>query len=141
MIAMSMGMLDREQLNECLEVQERSQKSRQLGEIALTLGYLSEGQVGDVLAVQKRMGEPEDLPVDKTKVRRLIGEIMVEAAYIDENTLRNALGRQDLLRTTGIRPLLGELLIALGKLTRERLEKALAVQAMFPNEVQRQARG
>jgi len=132
MIAMSMGMIDKEQLDECLQAQRQSEKPVQLGEIMLTRGDLTEEQVSDIVAVQHRMGCVEDLPVVKTKGRKLIGQIMIEAAYIDENALKSALGRQELLRQTGISPLLGELLIAVGKLTRQRLEKALALQAMDP---------
>jgi hypothetical protein len=132
MIALSMGMIDREQLDECLQAQQQTDGPVQLGEIMLTRGYLEEDQVHDIVAVQRRMGCVEDLPIVKTKGRKLIGQIMVEAAYIDENSLKSALGRQELLRQTGISPLLGELLIAVGKLTRQRLEKALALQAMDP---------
>lgn len=132
MIALSMGMIDREQLDECLQAQQQSGKPVPLGEIMLTRGDLTEDQVRDIVAVQRRMGNVEDLPAVKTKGRKLIGQIMLEAAYIDENTLKTALGRQELLRQTGISPLLGELLIAVGRLTRHRLEKALALQAMDP---------
>ena len=132
MIAMSMGMIDKEQLDACLLEQQQADGPVQLGEIMLTRGYLEEDQVRDIIAVQRRMGHIEDLPVVKTKGRKLIGQIMVEAAYIDEKALRSALQRQNLLRETGISPLLGELLLAVGKLTRQRLEKALAIQAMDP---------
>jgi hypothetical protein len=132
MIALSMGMIDREQLDECLQEQQQADGQRQLGEIMLTRGYLEEDQVRDIVAVQRRMGHVEDLPIVKTKGRKLIGQIMVEAAYIDEKALKSALKRQNLLRETGISPLLGELLIAVGRLTRQRLEKALALQAMDP---------
>ncbi len=132
MIAMSMGMIDKEQLDECLQLQQQSGEPAQLGEIMLTRGDLTEEQVSDIVAVQRRMGSIEDLPVVKTRGRKLIGQIMVEAAYVDEKALKSALQRQNLLRETGISPLLGELLIAVGRLTRQRLEKALALQAMDP---------
>ena len=132
MVAMSMGMVTQDQLDKCLEVQQKSKKRRQIGEIMLVHGDLSRKQVKEVLAVQKRMGDAACLPIDKTETRALIGEIMVEAAYINVQTLENALGRQELLRMTGISPRIGELLIAVGRLTRNQLEKALAAQAMFP---------
>jgi hypothetical protein len=134
MIALSMGMITKRQLDECLDIQEESGKGRQLGEIMLGRGDLTESQVRDILAVQKKMGSVADLPPTKTRARALIGEIMVEAAYIDAKILKSALEHQELLRKTGISPRLGELLISLGKLTRSQLEKALAIQAIFPNE-------
>ena len=137
MVAMSMGMITQVQLDRCLEIQRKSEKRRQIGEIMLMHGELTREQVEEVLAVQKRMGDAALLPVDRKEARALIGEIMVEAAYIDEDTLERGLRRQELLRMTGISPRIGELLIAFGRLTRAQLEKALAAQAMFPKEVTR----
>jgi hypothetical protein len=134
MIAMSMGLVTKKQLDECLEVQQKSKKRRQLGEIMLVRGDLNGKQVNEVLSVQKRMGDVSDLPASKPRARALIGEIMVEAAFIDKKTLENALSHQELLRKTGISPCLGELLIAVGKITLDQLEKALAAQATFPRE-------
>ena len=134
MIALSMGMITRKQLNECLEIQQQSGEPRQLGAIMLARGVLDQEKIGDILAVQKKMGDVTGLPAVKTRGRRLIGEIMVEAAYINEQTLRTALRRQKLLRETGISPRLGELLLAVGELTCNQLQKALALQAMSPRK-------
>jgi len=42
MIAMSMGMIDKGQLEECLEIQRKSGDSLRLGEVMLTKGILTE---------------------------------------------------------------------------------------------------
>lgn len=131
-IALSMGMIDKEQLDECLEIQRNSDPPLQLGAIMLTNGHLSEKQVRQVLSAQRKVGDISSLPEDKTEGRKLIGEILVECCYIDPQTLKNVLHRQQLLRKTGISPRLGELLLAIGKLTRHQLEKALSVQSVFP---------
>jgi hypothetical protein len=140
MIAMSMGMVTKEQLDECLEVQQQSKKPRQIGAIMLERGDINQKQVRDILTVQGKMGDVTGLPATKSERRKLIGEIMVEAAYINEQTLRAALGHQNLLRKTGISPRLGELLIAVGKLTRDQLQKALALQAMSPKKMPRKGK-
>lgn len=132
MIAMSMGMITKTRLEECLEIQRKSENSLRLGEVMLMKGILTEKQVRDILAVQKKMSGGVNLPV--TETRMLIGEIMVRAGYIDREALTSSLRRQQLLRETGLSPLLGELLIAFGKLTPNELQKALAAQAMFPQQ-------
>ena len=137
MIALSMGIISKEQLDECLEAQRESKKPRQLGDMMLERGDMTEEQVSEVLSIQEKMGDFARLQASESKGRKLIGEILVECAYIDEATLRHALKRQEILRETGISPRLGELLLAVGQLTREQLRKALAIQTKDSGEISR----
>lgn len=129
MVALSMGLVTKEQLQECLDIQRDSLLPRQLGGVMMSRGYLTEEQVRDVLAVQGKTGETTSLPGSKSERKRLLGQILIDRGYIDENTLTAVLKRQDLLRKSGISPRLGELLIAIGKITHNQLSEALEVQA------------
>lgn len=140
MIALSMGMINKEQLDECLEAQRESKKQQQLGDIMLERGKMTEKQVSEVLSIQEKMGDFTRLQTSESKGRKLLGEILVECAYIDEGTLKHALKRQEILRQTGISPRLGELLLAVGKLTREQLRKALTIQTEDSGEIPRRPR-
>ncbi len=137
MIALSMGMISKEQLDDCLEAQQESKKPRQLGDIMLERGKMTEEQVSEVLSIQEKMGDFTSKQASESTGRRLLGEILVECAYIDEATLKHALQRQEILRETGISPRLGELLLAVGKLTREQLRKALTIQTRDSGEIPR----
>lgn len=129
-IALSMGMITSEQLQQCLDIQEETANvRRRLGSIMLARGYMTESQVRDVLALQGKTGETTVLPANKRERRKLIGEILVERGFIDSSTLTRALKRQQLLRKTGINPRLGELLIAIGKINRQQLREALGAQS------------
>jgi len=57
MIALSMGMINKGQLDECLEAQRESKKPRQLGDIMLERGEMTENQVNEVLSIQEKMGD------------------------------------------------------------------------------------
>jgi aspartate ammonia-lyase len=57
-VAMGLGMITREQLDECLRIQrEEADEGHLLGTIMLDRGYLTEKQIQEVLAAQKRMRE------------------------------------------------------------------------------------
>ena len=128
MIALSMGLVTQEQLQECLDIQRDSLLPRQLGGVMMSRGYLTEAQVREVLAVQGKTGETTSLPGSKSERKRLLGQILVERGYIDQDTLTAVLKRQELLRKSGIRPRIGELLIAIGKITHGQLSEALQMQ-------------
>ena len=128
MIALSMGYVTKAQLQECLTIQEESTLPRQLGAVMIARGFMTEEQVRDVLAVQGKSGETTSMPGSKSERRKLLGEILVERGFINRNTLDTALERQQLLRKSGISPRLGELLIAIGKLTMGQLREALLAQ-------------
>jgi len=129
MVALSMGVITREQLQECVEIQQQSTVSRKLGAILLSRGYVTESQVREILKVQGKTGETTSLPDTKSERKRLLGDILVERGYINRETLTTVLRRQQLLRENGISPRLGELLIAIGKITQTQLREALVVQA------------
>ena len=137
MIALSMGMINKEQLDESLEAQRESKKPRQLGDIMLERGEMTKEQVSEVLSIQEKMGDFTGKQASESTGKRLLGEILVECAYIDDATLKHALKRQEILRQTGISPRLGELLLAVGKLTRDQLRKALVMQSEESGEIPR----
>ncbi len=128
MVALSMGFITKAQLQECLDVQRDSLLPRQLGGVIMSRGYMTETQVREVLAAQGKTGETTSLPGSKSERKRFLGQILVERGYIDQHTLTAVLKRQALLRKSGISPRLGELLIAIGKLTQNQLSEALQMQ-------------
>jgi len=129
MLALSMGFISKEHLQECIEIQESSTIPRRLGSILLSRGYIKEAQLKEILALQGKTGETTDLPQSKSDRRRLIGEILIERGFIDRSTLDATVKHQQLLRKTGISPRIGEILIALGKINPEQLKEALNLQA------------
>jgi hypothetical protein len=129
MVALSMGLITKEQIEECLEVQRQSRIPRRLGAIMLEREYLTDAQVRGVLRVQGKISRTANWPKTESGRRRLIGEILVERGYINRETLTSALRHQQLLRKKGLNTSLGELLLTVNKITPKQLSAALAVQA------------
>jgi hypothetical protein len=129
MVALSMGIITKKQLDECVAIQQESIIPRRLGAVLLARGYVTEGQVREILSIQGKSGETTNLPASKSERKRLLGDILIEHGYINRQTLTAALERQRLLRRTGINPRLGEILIAIGKITNNQLKEALVTQA------------
>jgi len=129
MVALSLGFITKEQLQECLDVQQKFTIPLPLGAIMMARSHITENQLRDVLRVQAKALKGNYRPKTKTQRRKLLGEILIEQGHIDKQTLATALERQETLRNTGFSPRLGELLVYLGKITPDQLKGALAVQA------------
>jgi hypothetical protein len=96
------GHITREQLNEALEIQQLK-----IGEILLYGGYVTERQIQEALSVQKRekgrqLGEilkdlgyisSDEIKWAAVRVRRKLGQILVEGDLITRTELRVMLGR------------------------------------------------
>ena len=129
MIAMSLGLVTKEQLDECLELQRQFTVPLPLGAIMLARGVLTKEQLEGVLKVQVKAIRGKYRDKSKTQRRRLLGEILIEQGYINRDTLATALERQQALRSSGFNPRIGELLVYLGKITPKQLRSALMTQA------------
>lgn len=127
-LAMSLGLITKEQLDECLAIQEQSTARNPLGAILLAQGYMSEKQVREILAIQSKTKKKPGTSASTARRKKLLGEILVERGHIDRQTLENVLQRQRLLRQNGLMSRLGELLLAIGKITNDQLAEALTMQ-------------
>lgn len=88
---------------------------KQLGELLIERDLISKEQLDRALVVQKEKGG-------------LIGEILVVLGYVKEADITFALDRQSVLEKKGTHKLIGELLIERGAVTKEQLDRALAIQ-------------
>ena len=126
-VAMSMGMVNRDQLQECLEAQEESAIPRRLGAIMRARGYLTERQVREILAAQGKTLEKTRQTVSKDERVKLLGEILVDCGHIDRHTLKAVIEQHELLCRKGDNPRLTRLLVSMGGITRAQIEDALKV--------------
>lgn len=128
MIALSLGIVTKEQLEECLSIQQESSICRRLGAIMLVKGYMNDAQVREVLHVQNRVRLRAKRNNSDSEKRRLIGQILLERGYVNREILTNSLYRQQNLRKEGFNFRLGEILVASGNISPGQLKEALAVQ-------------
>ena len=129
MIALSLGMVTRGQLDECLAIQRESAVRHRLGAIILSRGYMNNDQVREVLHVQARVRKRAVRPISKSGRRKLLGQILIEHGRVSKETLTAILRRQEKLRNEGFSLRIGELLVANGEITPIDLKEALTAQS------------
>ena len=129
-IALRAGMITREQLYDCLIVQDRN-PSRTLGSILVSRGHLKKQDVDRLLEMQKKAFEES---ADGTPSRRhaLFGRLLVEKGLATEYQVNECLRLQGSLNELGIKPVppLGEILVQREYLNREAVETALDLQSL-----------
>jgi serine/threonine protein kinase len=129
-IALRAGMITREQLYDCLIVQDRN-PSRTLGSILISRGHLKKQDVDRLLEMQKKAFAES---ADGTPSRRhaLFGRLLVEKGLATEYQVNECLRLQGRLNELGIKPVppLGEILVQREYLNREAVETALDLQSL-----------
>jgi serine/threonine protein kinase len=129
-IALRAGLITREQLYDCLVVQDRN-PSRTLGAILISRGHLKKQDVDRLLELQKKAFEesPEGLP---SRRHALFGRLLIEKGLATEYQVNECLRLQGRLNELGIKPVppLGEILIQREYLDREAIETALDLQGL-----------
>lgn len=98
-----------------LYMSEDSPKTKKIGDLLVEDGVITQAQLDTALDIQKKQGG-------------LIGGIMIKMKIIDPPTLIKYLAKGK------TKPRLGELMIALGKIKPDQLEKALDSQKENPEE-------
>lgn len=125
-IAMGMGMITKDQLEECLETQRESTVPRRLGAIMRARGYLTGDQIKEILAVQGKTKERSYKTPPKHERVKLLGEILVDLGYIDRGTLRTAIRQYESFRREGRNPQLVKILTTVGEITPAQVEEAVS---------------
>ncbi len=129
-IALRAGLITREQLYDCLIVQDRN-PSRTLGSILISRGHLKKQDVDRLLEMQKKAFEEIS---EGTPSRRhaLFGRLLVEKGLASEYQVNECLRLQGRLNELGIKPVppLGEILVQRAYLDREAVETALDLQGL-----------
>jgi hypothetical protein len=122
-IAVSTGCISRDQLDELLEEQTRSDGGLTLGELCLKKGLLSPKQVRHILEVQRSASVPDE--------KKSLGALAVESGFATEAEVELALQAQKEGESDDPAgpPLLGEVLLAMGTLNLQKLRALLALQA------------
>ncbi len=115
------GFLSREHLGAALEEQKRTNEL--LGQVLVRMGVLDPGDIQAVLSVQGHLGRAEDAAKTAAGVRRMLGELLVQAGSLTETHLEQALAEQ---KRSGEQ--LGAVLVRLGYVTERQLEGLLDFQ-------------
>jgi len=129
-IALRAGLITREQLYDCLVMQDRN-PSRTLGSVLISRGHLKNQDVDRLLEMQKKAFE-ESADGSPSRRHALFGRLLIEKGLATEYQVNECLRLQGRLNELGIKPVppLGEILIQREYLDREAVETALDLQGL-----------
>lgn len=127
-IAVELGFLTREQLQECIDHQAGQVQPKPIGILLQESGFLTAEKLAGVLEEQQRRLQ-ESLPYAPTQRGAMaFGRLIVERGLVTPERVNEALRAQQDLADRGVRKRLGELLVEAGHLKPESVPDILKVQ-------------
>ena len=127
-IAMDLGFVTREQLQECIDLQAGQVQPRPVGTLLVESGFLSQEQLRKVMEEQQKRLQ-ESLPYAPAQRGAVaFGRLLIERGLVKPEHVNEALRAQQDLADRGIRKRLGELLVEAEHLAPEVVPEILKAQ-------------
>ena len=127
-IAVELGFLTREQLQECIDLQAGQVQAKPIGTLLVENGFLPQERLVVVLEEQKRRLQ-ESLPYAPTQRGAVaFGRLIIDRGLVSPEHVNEALRAQQDLADRGQRKRLGELLVEGGDLEADVVPEILKVQ-------------
>ncbi len=127
-MAISRGLLTKEQLDECVRFQQERAPNCPLGLVMIDKGFLTSEQLQELVTAQKEAFQG----VDPQRLRKLedavFGQIVIKEGMASTEEVHQALRDQALEDEQGHARRLGEILVEKGLLLAEQVEEVLAIQ-------------
>lgn len=140
-IALAGGLITREQLDECIEIQKKDTNARPLGTIMVQKGYLTSDQLQSISNLQENDQGDEaeesqenadsganDSSSDSSFSIGLFGKKILKAGYVTRDQLEEGLKIQKKLERKGKVVRLGEVLVKKGYMTSDQVREVLKEQ-------------
>jgi len=127
-IALELGFVTKEQLQECIELQAGQPQAKPIGTLLVETGMLSAERLAAVMDEQKRrLGE--SLPYAPTTAGAIaFGRLVIDRGLVKPEHVNEALRAQQDLADRGVRKRLGELLVESGHLSADAVPDILKAQ-------------
>jgi hypothetical protein len=127
-IALELNLLNRDQLQQCLDLQAGQVEPRPIGTLLVKSGVLTVAQLARVIDEQRRRFS-ESAPYAPAKRDDVsFGKLVVQGGYAKQEHVNEALRAQQDMADRGIRKRLGEMLVEAGHLTSEAVVAILKTQ-------------
>jgi len=127
-IAVELGFLTREQLQECIDLQAGQVQAKPIGTLLVENGFLPQERLVVVLEEQKRRLQ-ESLPYAPTQRGAVaFGRLIIDRGLVSPEHVNEALRAQQDLADRGMRKRLGELLVEAGHLKADDVPEILKAQ-------------
>jgi len=126
-IALRLGILTAQQLDEALEIQKSLPERRPLGMILMDRNYVTQPDLERILAAQRRMVDQVVLRAQAAKEDSLFGKVALRMNFCGEEQLRECLMIQEQLPAEHFMRL-GDIMVIKGYLRVEQVQKVLEMQ-------------
>jgi hypothetical protein len=127
-IALDLKLLDRGQLQQCIDLQAGQVQPKPIGVLLVETGLLTQDQLNLVIAEQRRR-LAEELPYTPAQRGAVaFGRMVVDRGLAKQEAVNEALRAQQDLADRGARKRLGELLVEAGHLSAEAVPEILKAQ-------------
>jgi hypothetical protein len=127
-IALDLELLDRAQLQQCIDLQAGQVSPKPLGVLLIETGLLTPEKLTQILEEQKRRLQ-EELPYTPAQRGAVaFGRLVVERGHAKQEAVNEALRAQQDLADRGVRKRLGELLVDAGHLPADVVPEILKAQ-------------
>ncbi|MDQ7778488.1 MAG: protein kinase, partial [Planctomycetota bacterium] len=131
-IGLSLGIISKEQLDECLREQEEAQRQgrppKPLGALMLQKQLVNTTQLDRLVEAQKDALSKEDEWLRLRKEEALFGKLLIKFGILPADKVNECLRVQAQMHDRGVNLRLGEVMIKRGYLTPERVRETLQLQ-------------
>jgi serine/threonine protein kinase len=127
-IACRNNFITREELQNCMKMQQEEGKNRLLGTIMIERGCITREELRTILEIQKRNMETPVKGVQEKKADINFGVLLVKLNYLSESQVFNVIKKQAFYARKGLFFRLGEILVNENLLTTAQVSQILAYQ-------------
>ncbi len=127
-IAVKLNLLTPQQLEECLNEQDKTKPRKPLGLIMIEKGYLTKEKLDELLKIQSETIERKSDEYQKSLQDNLFGRILIVKKLVSAEDVYDAVKVQATLLQRGIRKRLGTILVEKGLLTESQVKEVLEIQ-------------
>ncbi len=128
-IAKNMGLVDGEQLEECLRIQEKLPEDRPLGQIFIERGYINENELSRIVKKQRETLRRKGRLDRKFREDKRYGKLVQRFGFVDQEEIDEALRLQSTLREEEDRMVpIGDILLDRDAITNEQHQIVLDYQ-------------
>jgi DNA-directed RNA polymerase subunit RPC12/RpoP len=127
-IAVKLNLITPAQLQECLNLQEKTKPRKPLGLIMIEQNYITKEKLDELLKIQQETIQKKSEEYQRSLQDNLFGRILISKKWVSPENVYDAVREQAELQKRGIKKRLGAILVEKGLLTEEQVKEVLEIQ-------------
>lgn len=127
-IAVKLNLLKPEQLQECLNEQEKTKPRKPLGLIMVEKGFITKEKLDELLKIQHETIQRKSEEYQRSLQDNLFGRILIAKKWVTPEDVYDVVREQAELMQKGIKKRLGTIFVEKGLLTEQQVKEVLEIQ-------------